>query len=62
MFATFSLMINHSVTTPQSASVPLPTSLPQFQQLSAEYKSRRQLQELEDVELPRWVVHPYDIV
>ncbi|WIA41476.1 hypothetical protein OEZ86_005053 [Tetradesmus obliquus] len=32
-----------------------------FQQLSATYRSRRQLQEQEDVELPPWVVHPYDI-
>jgi hypothetical protein len=33
----------------------------QFQQLSATYRSRRELQELEDVALPPWVVHPYDI-
>lgn len=33
----------------------------QFQQLSASYKSRSQLQREEQVVLPRWVVHPHDI-
>jgi hypothetical protein len=35
---------------------------PQFVQLSTSYKSRRELQELEQVQLPRWVVHPHDIM
>lgn len=33
-----------------------------FVQLSTSYKSRKELQEQEQVELPRWVVHPHDIL
>jgi len=32
----------------------------QLMQLSAAYQSRRQLEEEEGVEMPKWVIHPYD--
>lgn len=39
-----------------------PAACLQFQQLSTSYKSRKELAQEEEVALPRWVVHPHDIL
>lgn len=34
----------------------------QFQQLNISYKSREELQRQENVELPKWVLHPHEFL